>query len=146
MSEKRTFFKELGPGLCLRYQEVPNGYGGYRTVNMTLFWGILPVRRLTNRRGRILKFPGIVRGPWEKNLTKPLRPQVNFTAGITPFQNGFLLFSWMVQPDGFYYADEDGFGAENDIEITLYAFINPAGRFITPFSDTPPALPGAPAP
>lgn len=144
--EKRTLFKELGNGLFLRYQEVPNGYGGYHPINMTLFRGILPIRKLTNRHGRFLRFPGTVHGAWEKYLEGPLRPQVNFTASIAPFQNGCALFSWVVQPDGFYYADEDGFGAENDVEIQLYALISPSGRFITPFSDTSPALPVTPAP
>lgn len=106
---------------------------------MTLFRGILPVRKLTNRHGRFLRFPGTVHGPWEKDLTGPFRPQVKFAANITPFQNGFALFSWTVQPDGFYYADADGYGAENDVEIQLYALLSPSGRFTAPFSDTPPA-------
>ena len=37
------------------------------------------------------------------------------------------------QPDGFYWADEDGFGAENDSEIVLYADLDAKGVFKGPF-------------
>ncbi len=37
---------------------------------------------------------------------------------------------WTVQPDGRYWADEDGFGADNDREITLHGWIDANGKVI----------------
>ncbi|MCD8022031.1 MAG: hypothetical protein LUF30_03325, partial [Lachnospiraceae bacterium] len=60
---------------------------------------------------------------------------VRFTVGYNRFQeDGLAEFFWMVQPDGRYWADDDGFGMENDMEIMLCAKIDKTGRFITPFS------------
>lgn len=138
MNQKTSHFTDLGGGFFLRSQEVPNGYGGCHPVNMVLFRGFLPVRRLTGRSGRIRGFPGTVQGPWKDLLKRPFRPKVEFSATVGPFQDGLARFSWTVQPDGFYYADEDGFGAEDDVEVRLYALINTSGRFVTPFSEVPP--------
>ena len=40
----------------------------------------------------------------------------------------------MYQPDGRYFEDDDGFGAEKCEEIILYAYLNEKGRVVTPFS------------
>jgi len=40
---------------------------------------------------------------------------------------------WTLQPDGRYFEDEDGFGAENCEEITLYSYIDTNGIFTEPF-------------
>ena len=44
-------------------------------------------------------------------------------------------FFWMVQPDGRYWEDEDGFGAEKNIEITLLAKFDKNGKFVTKFQE-----------
>lgn len=44
----------------------------------------------------------------------------------------FILY-WTIQPDGRYYADDDGFGEESQIEIELYAFLNENGEFVSQF-------------
>lgn len=144
--QKNILRIELGGSLSLHYHEVENGYGGYHPVCMTIYRGILPVKTLTDHYGHFLNFPGTTHGAWEKNLKGTLRPQVNFIASIAPFQDGFAQFSWMVQPNGFYYADEYGFGAEDDLEIWLYALIDESGSFVTPFSDTPQNHPVLPIP
>ena len=144
MDEKNLFRKDLGGGLFLHFYEVENGRGGYHPVNMRLFrsgdvqGGDMLVKELTDSQGRFLRFPGVAPGPWEQTLVGTFQPQVNFVASIETFQNGFACFHWMVQPDGFYYTDEDGFGAEDDEEIWLFALIDDTGNFITPFSDNLP--------
>lgn len=40
---------------------------------------------------------------------------------------------WQVQPDGYYWADEDGYGMTPDEEVTLYADIDETGHFTGPF-------------
>lgn len=135
---------DLGDSFFLRYQEVSNGRGGYRPVNMALYQSRSGqdtlIRRLTTRHGFFLRFPGVVHGQWERKLTGLFRRQVRFAADIGQFQGDCARFSWLVQPDGFYYyMDEDGFGGEDDDEIWLYALINKKGIFVTPFSETPPS-------
>ncbi len=53
--------------------------------------------------------------------------------GINEFEDGVAYLSWTLQPDGRYYADEDGFGMTDDDEITLYAFIDTKANILVPF-------------
>lgn len=41
---------------------------------------------------------------------------------------------WQINPDGRYYADDDGFGMTNDREVSLYSYIDRAGRPLVKFS------------
>lgn len=73
-------------------------------------------------------------------LNMPYRAQRNaielhapYHFGINEFKNGVAYVSWTLQPDGRYYADEDGFGMEDDEEITIYAFIDCSANIIIPF-------------
>ncbi len=137
MDKNGFLHDDLGGGFSLNYREAKNGRGGYHPVNMQLYRDGDFVRELTDRFGQFLDFPGIIHGAWEEDLTGALQPQVDFVAHVSRFQDGLARFSWMVQPDGFYYADEDSFGAEDDREVWLYALLDETGRFITPFSDVP---------
>ena len=138
---------DLGHGFFLYYRDTENGRGGYHPVSMKLFRTTAEhgentlVKEITDPFGRFLSFPGVIHGPWDQKLAGPLQSQVNFVAGIGSFRDGLASFRWMVQPDGFYYTDEDGFGAEDDEELWLYALINETGSFVTPFSDSPPSFP-----
>ncbi len=62
-------------------------------------------------------------------------PATRFVIYVSKFVDGVCRFSWLVQPDGRYWMDEDGFGMEPDDEVWLYALINEEGQFITPFFD-----------
>ncbi|MDF2905647.1 MAG: hypothetical protein K0R34_968 [Herbinix sp.] len=55
--------------------------------------------------------------------------------GIEAFRNGVALVWWTLYPDGRYFADEDGFGAENCNETTVYAYIDTLGKVVIPFRD-----------
>lgn len=144
---ENSYSADLGSGYSVSYEKRKNSFGRYRIANMTLFRSVcngkvsVPVRRLVSRSGWILHFPGVVHGNWEKLLTSRFRPRVNFMASVGDFQNGLACFSWTVQPDGWYFADGDGFGADSDVEVRLYAVIDTSGRFVTPFSNTKPDLP-----
>lgn len=63
-----------------------------------------------------------------------------FASFIYPFVDDRAVFSWTVQPDGRYWADEGGYGMTDDNQVTLYALFNKEGRFITLFSDQVPEL------
>jgi hypothetical protein len=55
--------------------------------------------------------------------------EVNPTIG----EDGKAEVEWVLQPDGRYFEDEDGFGAENCEEITLYSYLDTNGVFTEPF-------------
>lgn len=73
-------------------------------------------------------------------LNMPYRAQRNaielhapYHFGINEFNDGIACVSWTLEPDGRYYADEDGFGMEDDDEITIYAFIDRSANILIPF-------------
>lgn len=53
--------------------------------------------------------------------------------GINEFEDGVASADWTLQPDGRYYADEDGFGMTDDEEISFHAFIDRRGHILVPF-------------
>ena len=58
-------------------------------------------------------------------------------AGInrwTNCKNGLIALSWMLYPDGRYFADEDGFGMEDNDEVTVYCVINEDLEVVRPFA------------
>ena len=49
------------------------------------------------------------------------------------FKNGLCAISWMLYPDGRYFADSDGFGMEDNDEEEVYAIIDTELNIIEPF-------------
>lgn len=49
------------------------------------------------------------------------------------FKNGVCAICWTVYPDGRYFADEDGFGMEDNDEEKVYCIINKDLEIIIPF-------------
>ena len=43
--------------------------------------------------------------------------------------------SWMLYPDGRYFADEDGFGMEDNDEVNISAYIDTQCRVVVKFQD-----------
>ena len=60
-----------------------------------------------------------------------LKKYAQFGISHKDTENGRILI-WTVQPDGRYWADEDGFGMEDD-EINLYAYVDDDGNFSSKF-------------
>ncbi len=52
---------------------------------------------------------------------------------IGAYKNGVAFVHWTAYPDGIYFADEDGFGAESNDEVNVYAYIDRDGRTVIPF-------------
>lgn len=93
-------------------------------------------RRVTivDGRGKIVNFPGIEKGDWTNDLSGGLpEPAVQFRTSFEKCGADGYIMLWQVQPDGRYWADEDGFGMTNDREIKLYALIDSHGSFDGPF-------------
>ncbi len=73
-----------------------------------------------------------------QSLTYPAKGNaVNMMAtfyfGIEHYKDGVTCVSWTLQPDGSYYVDEDGFGMDDDPEITFYAFMDKYCNILVPF-------------
>lgn len=49
------------------------------------------------------------------------------------FKDGLCAISWMLYPDGEYFADSDGFGMEPNAEETVYAIIDTDLNIVEPF-------------
>lgn len=58
-------------------------------------------------------------------------------AGINCYdncQNGIFALCWMLYPDGRYFEDEDGFGGEDNDELTVYCIMDSDLNVIRPFT------------
>jgi len=126
----------LGNGFYWEFDEVRNGFGGYKIVDAYL----LKVddrnfrRCIVNHSGEIQNFPGFKDNAWRKALDFSFEDnQVKFAFWIFPYREGKAAVRWLIQPDGRYFADEDGYGAERCEEIEMYSFLDEEGRFTEPF-------------
>lgn len=125
---------ELGNGFYIVYDESSNGFG-YRMVSICLKREGDPAlcAQITDRNGDFINYPGYVGGDWEKDIIGVFPKYVKYPCHIFPFEDGKAAFEWTVQPDGRYFEDSDGFGAEKCEEINLYSYINEHGNFTGPF-------------
>ena len=93
------------------------------------------IRRLVvDSFGFIQNFPGVDPEVLKIAEVPPraLAPQIRFRTDFERRGNRILML-WQVWPDGRYWEDEDGFGAEPDEEVTLYAWLNENGIPAAPF-------------
>ena len=126
---------KLGNGFYFEFDEVSNGMGGYRMINVNLLKVDDPSfkRCIVNGYGLIENFPGIEEGDWIKELEFPLNNETQFRFWIYAYKDEKASVEWTLQPDGRYFEDEDGFGGEKCSEITLYSYIDTNGFFTEPF-------------
>lgn len=127
---------KLGDGFYFEFDQLSNGMGGYRMIDVCLLKIDDPSfkRCIVNKSGEIENFPGIEYGEWEKDLRIPLiGTRTQFRFWIYTYKDGKASVEWTLQPDGRYFADEDGFGWESFDEITLYSSIDTNGLFTEPF-------------
>lgn len=127
----------LGNGFYWEYKDRSNGMGGYRTSDVYLLKTDDPDfrRHIVNRYGDILNFPGYADNKWRQALEFAFDDAVvYFVFHIYPFKNGKARVRWLVQPDGRYFADDEGFGAEHCDRIEMYSELDEDGQFTKPFS------------
>lgn len=90
---------------------------------------------IVDEDGNILDFPGIEPCPElssEINLDA-LKPQVRYEASFKKCKDGGYAMIWTVRPDGRYWMDSWGFGAEDYEWVELYTVIDENGCFTAPF-------------
>lgn len=91
-------------------------------------------KMIIDSRGNIQNFPGVIKEDFWVKYVAPnyLKQQVRFRSSFEKRDNGWI-FLWQLQPDGWYWADEGGFGAEKDSEVVLYTYLDLNGDFTGPF-------------
>ena len=52
------------------------------------------------------------------------RMTVDYMFDVEKFKDGKAVVTWMLRPEGSYYADEGGFGRTDDGEVCIYAVID----------------------
>lgn len=68
---------------------------------------------INNARAKAIRYAGL--GRWDD------------------FKDGLCAISWMLYPDGQYFADSDGYGMEDNDEEVVYAIIDTDLNIIEPF-------------
>lgn len=128
---------DLGDDYYLEYGMTGNGRGGFHPVNIVLKSSKDDKCNhvITDERGSFVSFPGAKKGAWEAELDGKFHARVDFTFSVSKFVDGVSYVIWLVQPDGRYFEDEDGFGGESFSEIRLYSKMNTKGEFLCPFTD-----------
>ena len=59
--------------------------------------------------------------------------EAEFRLWVFKDKNGLYRVEWTVQPDGQYYADEDGYGMTDDDEIIIHGYIDAQARVVGKF-------------
>ena len=77
---------------------------------------------------------------WEKLTALPSEAvsrakelSAHYPTLIGCFKNGVAEVKWELNPDGYYFMDEDGFGMTDDEEVTIYGFIDRTGTVVAKF-------------
>jgi hypothetical protein len=92
------------------------------------------IKTIVDSSGKIIDFPGVVEEKvWTDEFLGTLSPYVRYRTEFNKCADGTYIMLWEIQPDGRYWADSDGFGAEHDSEIILYSYIDDKGNFLEPF-------------
>lgn len=89
--------------------------------------------KMIGEGGRILNFPGFEHPDLVKSYLEDVtdRPYIYFSAELEPVGDGRYLFIWEIQPDARYWADEDGFGWGDGVQLFLYAYVDGDGNFLS---------------
>ena len=91
-------------------------------------------RVIVDEQGVIRDFPGIEDPERIRSLLDngSMEPRIRFRTDFCRKEDGIHML-WQIQPDGRYWADDDGFGMENDCEVILKSVLDDEGRFTMPF-------------
>ncbi len=127
---------DLGDGYYIIYRMVSNMRGGYHPVNIMLFRDDeLFVNEITDEWGNFVDFPETIPGEWSNQVGPNYYNATLYVTEFSEYIDHLCCVSWMVQPDGRYWTDADGFGHERTREVWLYALLDKNGKFVTPFSE-----------
>lgn len=111
----------------------------YRLQNMPVFFSDLScldvIQAVLDEEGRIRNFPGLVKDErWVQKHRLGQCYDVRFEAQFYPLEQGEYLMLWMIQPNGWHWVDDDGFGFTGDSAIVLYSVTDKHGSFQKSFT------------
>ncbi len=70
----------------------------------------------------------------EKVMQRARNGYAGYPTLLDPYQNGQAKVYWQINPDGYYFMDEDGYGMTDDEEIELVGAIDRTGKIVKRFS------------
>lgn len=120
------------------YISINNSDYPYRLQDMEVFFSDLScldiIKAVLDESGNIKNFPGLVNDErWEKKHRLGQCYDVRFGAQFSPLEQNKYLMLWEIQPSGWHWVDDDGFGFSGDSSITLYSVIDSDGTFTKEF-------------
>lgn len=91
--------------------------------------------KIVDGDGAICNFPGVetCEALLAERGNREIPPVVKYSATFKRCKDGQYLMIWTIRPDGRFWADSWGFGAEDDESIELYSYIDETGHFTAPF-------------
>ncbi len=92
-------------------------------------------KQIIDSDGNILDYPGVEYTDVLKTEmgSRVIEPVVKYGAKFEKLNDSRLIMVWTVRPDGRYWMDSWGFGAEDYESLSLYSYIDSDGNFIAPF-------------
>lgn len=90
---------------------------------------------IVEKNGTICAFPGIeyCEKLIEELGDRSIDPIVKYEAVFRQIEDDRFMMVWTVRPDGRYWMDSWGFGAEDYESVSLYTYIDSDGLFTAPF-------------
>ena len=92
-------------------------------------------KQIIDNNDNILNFPGV---EYSNELNAEvnhasLKPVVKYEASFEKIDNNKFIMVWTIRPDGRYWMDSWGFGAEDEESVSLYTYLDGNGNFTAPF-------------
>lgn len=124
--------------MSYQYISINDPIHPYKLQDMQVFFSDLScldiIRAVLDEDGKIKNFPGLVKEErWEQKHRLGQCYDVRFEAQFYSLENGAYLMLWLIQPSGWHWVDDDGFGFSGDSSITMYSVIDSSGAFTKKF-------------
>lgn len=128
------YLQDLGEGM-IRFRSKGSGNKHYILVNTSL----KKMYTLVKADGEIVGFTredvdwDNIDGFENNGAERMLLAQYYF--GVDKYENGIARISWMLYPEGRYFADETGFGMEDNDQVMVYAYIDKECNVLVKFQN-----------
>lgn len=115
----------------IRIEGKPNAF---RLKDLEVFFSdekcLEVICNVLDEKGNIKNYPGVIEDKrWTEKQRVRLFSDVRYEARFHCIDNNRFLMLWLVQPNGWYWVDEDGFGFTGDSSIVLCSVVNSEGVF-----------------
>ena len=120
------------------YMSINNPNHPYRLRGMDVFFSDIScleiIQKVLDKEGKIRNFPGIAEDErWKQHHRIGQCYDVRFEAQFYSIEQNEYLMLWLIQPSGWDWVDDDGFGFSGDSSIMLYSVVDKNGMFMKEF-------------